>query len=201
VRRRPAALTCAGFACGAAALALAVTGPTETGCTTHQCDSSTYDYVNGFMEDATTFVTNAMDSPWIQYNGMTTVRIWFPKQVLGWTPKFPEVQISTDPTPNTLGSFDDGDVQSGAAGQLAVYDLLTTTPQTGADGGPFFTFDGGEFGGFLQLTNASCAPYFARVQVEFIPPGDAGTARAVAPAEAGPAEASAAAGPADAGTD
>ncbi len=196
MRRRPAALTCVGFGCGAMGLAFAIAGPTATGCTTHQCDSSTYDYVNGFMEDETTFVTNAVDSPWIQYNGMTTVRIWFPKQVLGWKWKFPEVQISTEPTPNTLSSFDDGDVQSGAAGQLAVYDLVTTTPQTGVDGGPFFTFDGREFGGFIQVTNASCAQYFALLQIEFIPPEDAGAT----PNGALP-EASAVAAPADAGSD
>ena len=62
MRRRPAALACAGFGCVAVAIAMA-TGTTETGCTTHQCDSSSYDYVNGFMADDNTFVTNDIEQP------------------------------------------------------------------------------------------------------------------------------------------
>jgi hypothetical protein len=203
VRRRPAALTCLGFGTTALAIVLATGGPTTTGCTTHQCDSSSYDYVDGFMEDATTFVTTAWTSPWIQYNGQTTIRVWFPKEVLGWNWKVPQVLVGTDPTPNTTESFDDGDVGSPAAGQLAEFNLLTTAPRTGADGGPFFVVNGKEFGGFLELTNASCAPYFAYVQVEFIPPQgttgpEGGLEMASAAADAGPATE---AGAADAGSD
>jgi hypothetical protein len=208
VRRRPAALTCVGFGTTALAIVLATGGPTSTGCTTHQCDSSTYDYVDGFMEDSTTFVTTVVSGPWIQYNGQTTIRIWFPKEVLGWQWKIPLVEVGTEATPNTLENFDDGDVGSNAAGQLAEFNLVTTAPRTGTDGGPFYVLDGKEFGGFLQLTNASCAPYFAYVQVEFIPPDalmgpDGGLVQA-APAVAGldaGTGAGAEAGVADAGTD
>ena len=63
VRRRPAALACVGFGTTALAIVLATGGPTTTGCTTHQCDPSTYDYVDGFMEDSTIFVTTAMNQP------------------------------------------------------------------------------------------------------------------------------------------
>ncbi len=203
MRRRPAALTCLGFGTTALAIVLATGGPTTVGCTTHQCDSSAYDYVDGFMEDARTFVTTPMAGPWIQYNGQTTIRIWFPKEVLGWKPKIPQVLVGTDPTPNTNQSFDDGDVSSPAAGQLAEFNLLTTDPQSGADGGPFYVVNGKEFGGFLELTNASCAPYFAYVQVEFTPPQavtgpEGGLAEATPAANAGAATE---AGAADAGSD
>jgi hypothetical protein len=172
VRKRPAVLAFAGFACVTVAIALAA-GTTETGCTTHQCDSSSYDFVNGFMADANTFLTSDLASPGIEYRGMTTVRIWFPKEVLGRIPLFPQVSVGTDPTLNTGGSFDDGDIASSAAGQLAEVNELTTTPPKGSDGGPtFFTFDGGEFGGVLQLTNASCASYSAWVRVDFPALGD-----------------------------
>jgi hypothetical protein len=194
VRRRPAALTCVGFGTTALAIVLATGGSTSTGCTTHQCDSSTYDYVDGFMEDSTTFVTTAITGPWIQYNGQTTIRIWFPKEVLGWTWKIPQVLVGTEATPNTLADFDDGDVSSPAAGQLAEFNLVTTAPQTGADGGPFYVVNGKEFGGFLQLTNASCAPYFAFVQVEFVAP------QATTGPEGGLAEAAPAVADLDAGT-
>ena len=204
MRRRPAALTCLGFGTTALAIVLATGGPSTTGCTTHQCDSSAYDYVDGFMEDPTTFVTTAMNSPWIDYRGQTTIRIWFPKEVLGWTPKVPLVEVGTDPTPNTTESFDDGDVASPAAGQLAEFNLLTTAPRTGADGGPFFVVNGKEFGGFLELTNASCAPYFAYVQVEFNQPqastgAEGGLAAAGPDLDAGPSGAASEAGAPDAG--
>jgi hypothetical protein len=172
VRKRPAALTCAGLVGAAGTVALATVGPSESGCTTHQCDSSTYDYVNGFMEDQTTFVTNALDGQWINYRGQTTVRIWFPKQVLGWIPKTPLVLVGTDPTPNGGDAFVDTDTWAPAAGQLAVFNFLTTAPQIG-DGGPFFQFNGAEYGGYLEVTNGSCAIYFAHVEVDFIPVGDA----------------------------
>jgi hypothetical protein len=173
VRKRPAALACAGFVAVAVAIAMA-TATTETGCTTHQCDSSSYDYVNGFMLDDNTFVTTDMNSPGIDYRGMTTIRIWFPKQVLGRIPTITQVTVGTDPTMNGGDSFDDADISTNAAGQLAEYNELTTTrPPRGPDGGPtFFTFDGGEFGGFIEVTNASCASYFAWVTVLFAQPGE-----------------------------
>ncbi len=97
MHKRRAALTCGTVACGAIGLALATAGSAQTGCTTQQCDQSSYDYYpamtlpdggqvpgGGFLLDDTYF-SQSIDSDWLPFQGNTTIRIWFPPEVAGWT--------------------------------------------------------------------------------------------------------------------
>jgi hypothetical protein len=177
VRRRPAALACIALGCGAVGLALATTGPAATGCTTRQCDQSSYDFVSGHMLDENTYVTNDMDSDWMLFPGNSTINIWFPPQVLGRVPLVPVVEVGLDPTPNGGDEFVPGDNYTFGAGQLALLNSLNTgnTHPPGADGGPqAWVVDGGHYGGGISVGNSTCANYFARVEVQFVPL-DAGT--------------------------
>ncbi len=192
---------------------LVTLGPTEAACTTHQCDSSTYDYFGGRMTDPFTYESNDINRPWLDYGGMTTVRLWFPPASLGLTPIDAVVYTGLDETPNGGDSFVDGDLWSQAAGQNAVFNSFNTEPMTGPDGGPTVIEIGdASFGGSIQVTNASCARYFARIVVHFGPRESAATgmtgpdaplvdAGAEASGQAIDAEASPDAGAADAGGD
>lgn len=194
MRKRPAALTCVGLVGGAAALALATVGPTE-GCTTHQCDASSYPYYGGHMLDPLTYETNDVNATWLDYRGMTTIQIWFPPEVFGLTLENITVYTGLDPTPNGGDAFVDGDIYAMGAGQTAVYNSFNTTPARGTDGGPTLkVIDGASFGGSLDVTNNSCAVYFARIVVTFAHPTEP-------VAEASVANVSAEAGLPDAGGD
>jgi hypothetical protein len=193
VRKRRAALTCAAFTCGAIGLALATAGPASTGCTTQQCDQSSYDYVGGHMLDENTYVTNDLDSDWLPFPGNSTIRIWFPLQLLGRIPLVPVVEVGIDQTPNSLASLEAGDNYTQGVGQLAIFNALSTTPPPNSDGGPgSFTFNKVDYGGTLWVTATTCAKYFAHIQVQFVPL-DAG------PSTQGPDEAAAPLSTADAG--
>ncbi len=213
MRKRRAALTCAAFALGAMGLALATTGPATTGCTTQQCNQSSYDFVGGVMLDENTYVTSYMDSSWLAFPGNTTVRIWFPTQVLGRVAKIPSVTVGLDPTPNGGDEFQSGDNYTLAAGQLAILNCLSTAPTpVGAPvppgcPGTLLKPDGGSYGGEISVTNTTCAKYFLRVEVDFTEADASGPLDGLAPIDA-PAEAetvstladsSAAATPIDAG--
>jgi hypothetical protein len=129
------------------------------GCTTHQCDPSTADFYGGFALDDNTFVTSQWkNEPWLPYNGAETLRIWFPPQFAGRTPKIPQAVLGTDPTPNGGDAFNDGDNFTPVAGQLVLYNHLNTD-------------DAGSYGGSFTVTNGSCASYYARFEVDFVPLG------------------------------
>jgi hypothetical protein len=169
VRKRPAVVACAALGCGGLALALASAGPAATGCTTHQCDQSSLDWVDGFMLDENTYVTSAMDSDWIPFRGNSTIRIWFPVQVLGRVPLIPVVTVGLDQTPNGGAAFVPGDNYTFGAGQLALLNSLNTG-DAGPDGGLVHDMvDGGSYGGGMSVSNSTCASYFARVEVQFVP--------------------------------
>jgi hypothetical protein len=156
--------------CGAAGyaglwIALSVTGvPATTGCQTHQCDASFYNYFGGTMMDADTFVTNAWDAPWLSFGGDTTIRIWFPKDVATRQVKSVLGYVGNDATPNGGPDFVGGDSFAPAVGQLAIYNFLGTGLQTQ---------EGQTVGGGFWASNTTCADYFARFEVDFYP-ADAG---------------------------
>lgn len=144
----------------AAVLAPATGVPWMHGCTAHQYDPSSYDYYNGHMIDANTYVTNDWGEPWPKLSPNGTIRMWFPPEVAGRYPKPPIVNIGVDPTPNGGSSFVSGDTYTTAGGQLGEFNFSNTDRQTS---------DAGTFGGGLWLTNASCASYCARVEVDSTP--------------------------------
>jgi hypothetical protein len=180
VRKRPAVLACSALGCTAVGVALATAGPAATGCTTHQCDSSSYDWfpaerlpdggqtAGGFMVDENTYVSNAIigniNSDWPGYNGMTTIRFWFPPEVLGRTPELPFVWVGLDPTPNGGDAYVVPDNYTMASGQLAILNFLETAP---ADKNP----GGHAVGGGVWVTNGTCASYFVHVEVHFVDGG------------------------------
>jgi hypothetical protein len=192
VRKRPAALACLALGGGAAGLALAAFGPASTGCTTHQCDESFYEWplqqilpdggvmAGGFMQDENTYVTNDWDSPWLVFRGNTTVKLWFPPEVAGRHPKLPVVAVGTDNTPNSLESQEAGANFTDGIGQLAIFNDLNTRltiadagGECAAEGGADGSLDGGStcspvyYGGSVEITNSSCASYFMHVEVDF----------------------------------
>ena len=117
-------------------------------CTTHQCDSSSYDYYGGRMLDPNTYETNDWNEPWISYPGNVTVTVHFPPGI-GRQPLEVVGNVGTSATPNGGAQFMGGDNLAPVAGQLAEEFFVTPT-------------------GF-SVFNASCAPYFARFVVTFPP--------------------------------
>jgi hypothetical protein len=190
VRRRPAAAACIAIGGGALGFAMATAGPEVTGCTTHQCDQSSYDWWptpdggpgpgGGFMQDENTYVSNALDQTFLDYHGNTTVRIWFPAEVAGRTPEVPSVFVGTDDMPNSDASEADGANYTQAIGQLATFNLLNTFPEPRV-------VDGHRVGGGVWITNSTCALYSAQVTVHFaiVDPTEAGSAGGVRLAGAG----------------
>jgi hypothetical protein len=170
VRKRPAATACVAIGGGALGLALSTAGPEVTGCTTHQCDQSSYDWWptpdggpgpgGGFMQDENTYVSNALDQTFLVYNGNTTVRLWFPAEVAGRTPQLPTVAVGTDDAPNSDAAVAEGANYTQAIGQLATFNLLNTFPEPRV-------VNGHRVGGGVWITNSSCASYFAQVTVHF----------------------------------
>jgi hypothetical protein len=140
------------------------------GCTTHQCDPSTVNFYGGFALDDNTFVTSGWNDRWLPYDGGETLIVWFPPQFAGRTAKIPQAVLGTDPTPNDV--VNNGNNFTPVAGQLVLYNDLNTN-------------DAGTFGGSFTVTNGSCASYYARFEVDFVPLGaDAGSvADAAAPSE------------------
>jgi hypothetical protein len=174
VRKGPATLACIALGGGAVALALATPGPEVTGCTTHQCDQSSYDWFpldagrgpgGGFMVDEDTYFSNDPNQPWLVYHGNTTVRFWFPPEVAGRTAEVPQVFVGIDQMPNSPDALDSGANYTQGVGQLAIFNTLSTQNPDGAPGP--YEQDGHLVGGGFMVTNSSCASYFAHVEVHF----------------------------------
>jgi len=170
VAKRPIAAACVAIGGGAVGLAVATAGAEVTGCTTHQCDQSSYDWWptpdgrpgpdGGFMQDEDTYVTNALNQRWLDYPGNTTVRIWFPPEVAGRTADLPIVAVGTDDAPNSDAAVSLGDNYAPAGGQLAIFNLLNTFPEPKM-------VEGHRVGGGVWVSISSCASYFVHVQVHF----------------------------------
>ena len=157
-------------------LAATALGIGATGCTTHDCDPNSSDFFGGQMLDENTFVTGGWYDPWLPYPPNTTIRIWFPPEVAGRTPRVPSGLVGVDQTPNGGPDFANGDNWTVAAGQLAYYNFLQTNASVQA---------GHAVGGGFSVTNATCAKgYYARFEVDFLPlDSDAGAGD-----EAGPSD-------------
>jgi len=133
-------------ACGAAGIVASTVVALAPGCTTHQCDSSSYDYYGGEMVGPNKYVTSDLNEPWISYGGNVTVHVHFPPGI-GRMPLQIDGLVGTSATPNGGQDFVGGDNLSSSAGQLAEEFFASGT-------------------GFSAL-NASCASYFARFVVWF----------------------------------
>lgn len=218
MRKRPAAAACVAIGWSALGLAMATAGPEVTGCTTHQCDQSSYEWFpyapqlmdgghangQGFMLDKDTYVTNDINAEWLTFRGNTTVKLWFPAEVAGRQVEPPLVYVGTDETPNSLESREEGANYTNGVGQLATFNELNTslTYENGggvtedkADAGYVCASEGGVgcvYGGSILITNSSCADYSMHVEVHFAS-GDVGTLSSGAQASRGDAEVDAAA--------
>jgi hypothetical protein len=170
-------------------------------CATHQCDSSGYAFSGGHMLDANTWVSNDWDEHWLAYPGNGTIFFTFPPELANRVPKPPIALVGTDPTPNGGDAFVGGDNYIVAVGQLAYYNFLTTTPPS-TDAGPILGADGGVLngGGFWAL-NATCADYFARFEVDFVPLDGAGAPVDDAGMATGPVDGAVDGGAGDGATD
>jgi hypothetical protein len=149
-----------------------------TGCTTHQCDSSTRDIyprmddaaaAGGFMIDENTFVTSSLDGNWLGFPGQVRLRIWFPPEAQGRIALAPTcylgVATTSDctpglPSPNAEFAGDSGINYAQGAGQLSEFnDVNTRRTDT----------DAGTFGGSFEVTNDTCQCYLAWCRVDFVP--------------------------------
>lgn len=124
-----------------------------TGCTTHQCDTSSTDFSGGRWIDYVTYETSDWDENWIPFPGQVTVHVRFPPG--GASPMRAPVSIDAyvgdGPSPNGGANFQGGQAWTVAAGELSAAFFLDPT-------------------GFF-VTNSSCAAYYARYVVHFAPPG------------------------------
>jgi hypothetical protein len=127
-------------------------------------------------------VSNDLNQTWLTYNGNTTIKVWFPPEVAGRIPEIPRVFVGIDDSPNSSAAFDSGANYTQAVGQLAIFNVLNVYPRDPADGGPVYPrnpADGGPggsplnsgqpVGGGVEITNSSCATYFAHIEVAFLP--------------------------------
>jgi len=122
----------------------------QTGCFTHNCDPSLYDYYGGRILPDNTYETNAIDEPWLDYPGNVTIRVHYPRDVgnAGWS-IIPAgyIGLSKDANVDQDANLDPNGTTSQAAGQLAEYS----------------SFSGQGF----SVLNATCAHYYARFTVHF----------------------------------
>jgi hypothetical protein len=151
----------------AAVAVIAAAVPSSIGCATHQCDPNSHDYFDGYMVSADVFVTNALDEPWLSYPGNATIRVWLPLGVAGRTIDSLAGWVGTVPLPNEPGGFAKGLNYVPTSGQLSEFSEAQT-PAAGieTDAG---TDAGTKYGGNFKATNGTCAPYFARFLVQFVP--------------------------------
>jgi hypothetical protein len=183
-----------GGACAAIGVAMmTAASPATTGCTTHECDPTTYDFPHrlpdgtpaplpdgaaaprGFMIDENTFVTSSLadaDAPWIGIPGNRTLTIWLPREVARRTPLALNCLVANGQTPNAPSAAGMGVTFTSVAGQLAEF-------------GDLHTGDDGAFGGSFELKNATCQFEYYWCTVDFVPLDAAPSAMDAASAEAG----------------
>ncbi len=164
----------------ALAALVTATAPAQSGCTTHQCDTSCYAFGSSAPADAGCpgitppnsgeLVVNADEvvwesapagGNWLDFPGSRSYVFVFPDTLRrdlqnGWTMGYPIVSVSTQADNSTDG----GATSSMAAGELAEISHISDS--------------------FVVVTNSSCAEYYVRVEVHAYR-GDAGPV----PGEAG----------------
>ncbi|HEY1692345.1 MAG TPA: hypothetical protein VGG39_09290 [Polyangiaceae bacterium] len=136
---------------GAAAMAVVFAAgavPATTGCTTHQCDTSSTTFDGGFMVDDGDYVSSAQNQDWVDYPGEVTVHVLFPAGVTRM-PTGVNVAIGTESSPNGGLDYQVGGDWTPGSGQLALLGGMDTTG--------------------VYVTNGSCAHYWARVWAVFPP--------------------------------
>ena len=123
---------------------------TTSGCFTHNCDASLYDYYGGRMLPDNTYETNAVDEPWLDFPGNVTIRVHYPRDVgdaawsiipMGWVGPSQDANMDQD------ANLDPNRTTTPASGQLAEFSSFSSQ-------------------GFSVL-NATCAHYYARFTVHF----------------------------------
>jgi hypothetical protein len=130
-----------GCAAGAAAVSIEALCALS-GCYTHQCDPSLSDFGGGRMLDENTYETNGVDEPWLDYPGNVTLTVHYPD--VGRVPTSIDPYVGISRYPNGPDSN-----WTEAAGALAEYSSLSRTS--------------------FQVSNKTCASYFARFVVHFPP--------------------------------
>jgi hypothetical protein len=123
-----------------------------SGCYTHQCDASTRTFVvsdGGGLIDDNTFETSPVDGAWLAYPGNAVIRISYPMDMgrpMDWFISY----VGISEHPNEAGS--NYTIASGGLAEISSSDNA----------------------GF-SVKNNTCASYFARFVVHFLP-RDAGVA-------------------------
>jgi hypothetical protein len=134
--------------------------------------------------DEDTIVTSNLgafspNNTWLPFGGNTTIRVWFPPSFGTRTVLHVLPQVGTDPTPNGGDEFMPGDNWIYSVGQLAYFNFLQTGVEFVNSHGAFVAPDADgaiAVGGGFSMANATCADYFARFEVDFVPEeSDAGT--------------------------
>jgi hypothetical protein len=123
-----------------------------TGCTTHECDPSSYTWSGGAAIDENTYETTQIDQPWLSYPPMVAITVNFPPFFNGRRGAWLDVYLGTDATPNGGADFVFGDGYTTAAGYEAIYN-----------------FFGAPNGNSVLISNGTCARYFMRAVAHFVP--------------------------------
>jgi hypothetical protein len=157
VRERKTVRARAATSAGAVVLAFSSMAlPAAPGCTTHQCDPSTFHFpapdgggLRGRMIDANTYETNGFDEDWIPYGPNVTL-------IVDYSSVVPPDRVPLDVEPYLAVSISPNDGSSSfvnAAGGLVQYAFIN--------------------GAGFTVVNTTCATYFARFVVHFEPVTDA----------------------------
>ena len=155
-----------------------VTATSATGCTTHQCDPSSYDFFGPWiLLDDNTIATTIWACTRRTIRGSRSTgpppfAFGFRRRSAARTVLNVVPQVGTDLTPNGGDEFMPGDNWIYAIGQLAYFNFLQTGLEFVNSHGAFVAPDaagGIAVGGGFSVANATCAPYFARFQINFAP--------------------------------
>ena len=149
--------------CGALAFPAAATG-----CTTHQCDTSSYTFTQGDWIDENTYETNPINGTWLPYPPNVFVTIQFPPPFNDNATRLPVAVFTYVGTSATPADDVNSDSWTPASGQLALYAFIN--------------------GGGMLVQNGTCGDYSMRTVVQFAPVdggGGGGTASGAPPATDG----------------
>ncbi len=147
--RWAAAIACGAGSVGAIGAVLWMAAiPSVAGCYTHQCDPSAVSFDGGSMVDQDTYETNGFDEQWLAYPPNVTLTVNFPPSLgANRVPLSVDAYIGTTSTPNAPN--DSGINFTSGAGGVVEYSALNGTS--------------------LRVINSTCAFYYARFVVHFVP--------------------------------